>query len=403
MSWSEQVKTNLIIITGDGKTYSPIYNIEPRSYDFHVAVFDFPNIAGSLANRKKKMGTKHDLEFYFQGDTHIDDAFNFEQSANDERPWKIYHPIHGNLLAQPLNLNFDATGYNLTKISCEIIETISQEYPKITIDPKDKSNFDIQTVNETNAASFANRVTPSATDLNQMKKDSYQVYLDGLNSVKSPDQVNEYLALYNEAKTTLTNITSTIAKAQSTINLLTYPAVFEQNLKTKLQLLQSQFSKLTLGKTPSSKTIYELNGSAIVTAMVTASVNPQTGDYQTSGDVVFVIEQILITYNTFITILDGLQTGNGALTTSYVPSYDNLNALSSLVDYSISQLFNIAITAKQKRSIILEDDSNAILLSHRFYGPSQDDSNINQFMEQNKIGLSELLLLKKGRKIVYYV
>jgi len=73
-----------------------------------------------------------------------------------------------------------------------------------------------------------------------------------------------------------------------------------------------------------------------------------------------------------------------------------------LVNYTISNLFNIAINAKQERSIIVEDDTNLVALAHRFYGLAPDDSTIEDLMLGNKIGLSELLIIKKGRKISYY-
>jgi hypothetical protein len=69
----------------------------------------------------------------------------------------------------------------------------------------------------------------------------------------------------------------------------------------------------------------------------------------------------------------------------------------------LSQLFVIAVGAQQQRRYVLSVDSNPIILSHRFYGPSEDDSNLDRFISQNNIGINEILQLKKGREVIYYV
>jgi hypothetical protein len=67
------------------------------------------------------------------------------------------------------------------------------------------------------------------------------------------------------------------------------------------------------------------------------------------------------------------------------------------------RLYRIAFEAKQEREYILDEDSNIILLTHKFYEMDSEDRNINNFIETNNIGLNEILNIQKGRKIVYYV
>jgi hypothetical protein len=53
-------------------------------------------------------------------------------------------------------------------------------------------------------------------------------------------------------------------------------------------------------------------------------------------------------------------------------------------------------------SLVLEEDSNVIILAHRFFGLLDDDSTIDQFIANNKIGLSQLMQVKKGTVVIYY-
>jgi hypothetical protein len=80
-----------------------------------------------------------------------------------------------------------------------------------------------------------------------------------------------------------------------------------------------------------------------------------------------------------------------------------MNDLTNLINFTLSNLFNIALGAKQERFVFLETDSNVILLAHRFYGLVPDDSTIDELIEQNEIGLTEILNIKAGRKIIYFI
>jgi len=73
------------------------------------------------------------------------------------------------------------------------------------------------------------------------------------------------------------------------------------------------------------------------------------------------------------------------------------------MNFTLSNLFAIALNAKQERSIVLEEDNNLVNLTHRFYGLDAADENIDEFILNNNIGISEHLLIKKGRILRYYV
>jgi hypothetical protein len=80
-----------------------------------------------------------------------------------------------------------------------------------------------------------------------------------------------------------------------------------------------------------------------------------------------------------------------------------LIALNSLINFTVSNLFSIALKAKQERSIVLDKDSNWVLLTHRLYGIDKADKNIEELMKSNDVGLNEILQVKKGRRVVYYL
>ena len=119
MSWTEKLKKGLEITTGDGKKYFPLYKLTPKVTPFNVAEFEFPNIEGTLVKKSLVKGTKLNLEFYFDGEDHLDQSQAFEISAKDKRPFKISHPFFGLMTVQPTTLEYDPTGLSITKITGE--------------------------------------------------------------------------------------------------------------------------------------------------------------------------------------------------------------------------------------------------------------------------------------------
>jgi len=408
MSWIEKIKTNIEITTGDGKIYRPLYMISSKKIDYNFAEFVFPEIKGTLVKRELAKGARYSWELTFQGENHLDVAFDFERSADDRRPWRVFHPMFGDLLVQPSSITIDPSGLNTSKIMVEVIETITENAPEIDFDPTDKTKNDVANLSETTAAAFAANVDPGVADINQMENNISTVYEIGSAEVLSGTQSNDYFNQFNDALSKALNAGSdTLAAASSMIDLMYFPAIFASNLRGRLNLLANQFS--ALGEQlvdlidPNSKSIYETNAGSIVGAMINATVNPIENDYGSTKDVLNAIESVMNIYNQYIENLDFLQTGTGGDPESFIPDYNSQSALNTLVNYAVSQLFNIALTSKQERTLILEADSNVLLLAHRFYGLNVNDSTIDAFIAQNNIGSNEYLIIKKGRKLVYFI
>lgn len=409
MSWVERIENNISITTGDGKVYTPNYAIGSKSVDYNVAEFEFPNIGGTLVKRSEHKGTRYSLELMFQGENNIDDAYAFELSARDKRAWKISHPIYDNITVQPTSMKIDNTGLNVTKVNVDIVETITDDAPKFTQDPKDKTTQDIITQQETAALVFTEvELEPnlSASILDSIT-DTYSQAVESLELAQ--DQFDEYTEKFNATASLISSGISDAFEIISAVqDLLMFPSTFLDNVKSKLNFFKKQIETLSADlpnfNTPNEKKVYESMVGSSVMAMVNSSVNPiDETDYGNSKDVLAVIDVMLLYNNLFLTNLDTLQTPNGGDIDSYIPDFESISELTTVMNYSVSQLFTIALGAQQERIVILDADDNVITLTHKFYGLEVDDSTIDEFMRNNNIGLNEMLELKKGREIIYYI
>lgn len=408
MSWVERIKSNIKITTGDGKVYEPLYFITEKSVEYNIATFEFPNIEGTLVKRGTPKGARYTLELIFQGDDHLDQRLAFEESNKDNRPWIVNHPIYDKLILQPTSLTYDPRGLNTSRITGEMIETITDDAPKVSIDPAQQTSVNIQDSLDISIEQFSNNVQPGTSDINQMADDVANAYSLGSEAIMTEDQSNEYFDLFNIANAAILDATSDVGVAVTAMqDVLIYPFLFEDAVKNRINLFRDQFLALSedvLTLTGfNSKTIYATNAGYMLNGIISASITPLANDYTNVTQVFEIIDIILDVQNQYISNLNSIQSPNGGQEDSYIPEFTTISSINNMVNFAVSQLFVIALSAQQERVLFLEHDSNPVLLAHRFYGLEADDSTITQFIDQNNIGLSELLEIKKDRRIVYYV
>lgn len=408
MSWLEKVKTDFIIVTGDGREFRPKWRGATKAVEYNTAEFDFIEKDGTLVKRSRARGRKFDMEIYFDGENHLEESEIFEQSAKDQRAWNIEHPLYGSIVVHPLGLAFDNTGYNISKITATLIETITDDNPQTSAAPADRIVSITESTNAVFAQSFASDVIPDTNNVVKLTNNNKSLYTEGTKLIKLKEQSEEYFNLYNKANTAILNATADPLTAMIALQaVITYPSLITASVKARLNTLVNQFNLLKdsvsnlLSK--SDKKIYEHNAGSVISTMALTTSTPQSGDYGNRNDVIRVIDTLQSAYSDYLESLDDTQTDNGGSTDSFIADAGSLIELNKLINYTVSNLFDIALNSKQERSILCEDDTNIILLAHRFYGLQPDDSTIDQLMVQNNIALNEMLSIRKGRKIIYYV
>lgn len=412
MSWLEQIETEMIITTGDGKQWQPKYFNTQRVKEYNYTEFNFIGVSGSLIKRNKPKGRRYSINIVFDGDEHLDVAAAFDQSADDPRPWVISHPLHGRMTMQPTTLRYDPSGLSVSRFTGEVIETITTDGVVVSVDPQQQTLKDVATTNTLAAESGVNRIPGGqieAADQNLLLSN-----MDDLNDASSTvkmtnDEFNEYFNLFTTVNSAVIDYTQEPLIAFAAIrDFINYPSLLATSVQARLDLLVTQFTEISSGiqnlLTPNEKVIYENNAGNIITAIVQTVISPKDADdYGNAVDVLAVSETLDDTFTAYLTNLDSLQTDNGGTPESYVPDFEVLQAITNVVNYALSNLFQIALNARQERFHILEADSNALILCHRFYGLDKADENLDEFIRNNNIGLNEILQLEKGREIVYYV
>lgn len=401
MSWVSRVNDKMVITCGDSKVYTPLYSRLTKEREYNLTEFNFPNQQGSFIDRRLPRSMRYNLEIIFQGEDNLDRAKEFDLSANDPRAWTIEHPLYGRLLVQPISLQFDDRNYNVTTITGTVVETIDEAGLVSEISPIDQVDILNDNALEFGAEAFAQKPANSGAMLV-----NNGVYFNSGIQIVPQAEAEAYSNLFSSANAAVLNVTSQPRQAiAQTQNLILAPARFQTNLQTRLGSFNTQLDTL-FGSTDTidsveDKILFENSCGTLISAMCVAASNPLPGNYTSTSSVFNVIDQIVLQYNTYIELLDGLQSDNGGDTDSYIPDFEYIFNLTYLVDYTLANLFVIGLDAQQERTLFLPYDTNIIELSYQYYGDIE--SGIDLVMSANNWGLIHILGINQGTPFTYYV
>ena len=407
MSWLENLEAKLSITTGDGLQWPPLYVKSKRVREFNTAEFNYVNVAGTDVQRRLPKAHRYTLEIMFVGDACITDALAFDNSAADQRSWTIQHPIYGRLVVQPLDLAIDNSVWNVSRITVTAVVTNSSKGVTVIANAPQAIQAAAFLATQSYADLYSTEVPiPPTSVLQQMTAQVNNAYNSIQGQITNAADHTAFLNAYNDANTLINNTVFDVnALVGSVQSLASFPASFLASSSERVRLLGVQlagmFTNALLTATSLVKGVYEFNAGTGILSMCTASITNY--EYGTRGDVVGVIATLTDAYNAYLANLDALQSNNGSEPGAYIADPSPLGAVTDLVNYTIATLYSIAEQAKQVRAVSLEEDMPLVVAVFKYYGLTADDATIDSFIAINSIGVNELILLKKGRRIIYYV
>ena len=90
MSWKDNIETiEFELITGDGKSWFPKWTNSVKNVNFNTDGFNFIGIDGTYVAREKQQGAQYPIEIYFDGEDHLDVAYNFDISSQNKNPFSL--------------------------------------------------------------------------------------------------------------------------------------------------------------------------------------------------------------------------------------------------------------------------------------------------------------------------
>lgn len=405
MSWIDTVDNNTFSIeTGDGALFFPLWRGGQKETEYNTSLFDFINVTGTLVDRKKARSPFFNLVFWFQGENYLDEVRRFEVAAADPRPWIVEHPIYGSIKGQPLSLKRNDDNLNIVEITVPFWESIEADYPFSNFSIKDNTREKHAKVYELSSLSYVTNNPVAAVDVSKLKT-SVSDMSGAMKSMQDNTTYSEFQNQLNKALKAIDNLladpTAAIQNVQAFLDL---PTTYTQVLEARLGAYESIYSRLkSTIVTLADKKYFESISASLIASMSLVSVTPQEGDYVLVSDVFKVSARLATIYNDYLTTLDTLKVSIYDVNNSFNPDASVQLELSSLVKYTISNLYVLSFEVKREKIIVVDKDTNPILLVHRYIGLDADDVNLVNFIVTNQIKLKELFLIKKGREVRFTI
>lgn len=422
MSWLSRITNQkLIITTGSGEVFEPIWVKASKSRELNATRFEFNEVEGTLVKRGKVNGLVFPYQLYFQGDNSIEEGERFDQATRDTRPWLMSHPKYEDILVQPASININDDNQNVTIVTGEFWETIEDTYPEAKISVQESILDGVDQTTETSASDYNKELgTPEASSLStitQTIEDVSQKFRDAAITAADLENVENAISEVNSALDSITTDATTFMRNYA--YLARTPARYYNKIINRITLIKSAYDDLKLSVTAllsrQNKQLFESLGSNYIAGLAESAVlytseiaedqgieNNIIADYETRKEVLGVIEDINNSLDDFIDTIGDFQTENDSTPDSYTPQPDTITELKNVISQATGQLLQIAVEAKQERIYSLPEDLGIIPLVHRLYGNTNDET-INSFTKANEIKLMEWLQLKKGREVIYYI
>lgn len=421
MSWLTKVTNQkLTIITGDGSEFTPIWKNATKSRELNASKFEFNNIEGSLVRRGKVSGLIIPFELWFQGEENIEQAEALDEATKDTRPWILRHPLYNEITVHPASINFDDSSQNVTKVTGEFWETIEDIYPDISINPKEDISEKLDNTTETVINDFSDNLgTPNAGLISKITKSLTDISVK-LRAAAVTDidkqNIEDSISKAFEALNTISS--DAVVFMTRTAELLRTPARIYDSVQNRLNVIDESYTDLVNAFSGiiyrKDKLYFQAAGAMLMIAKAEASVTTSQDiaddqqidntvqDYRSRKDVITVADSIINSYNGYIDLLGSFQDTNDSTPDSFTPNANTINDLKESVISTTGQLAQIAIGEKLERIYTLPDDIGIIMLVRKLLG-TYDSDVIQDFIQINQLELSEMLQIKKGRKVIYYV
>ncbi len=411
MSWNDRLRESAYT-SPSGVRITFDYEDVKKTVEKKTTGFEFPDADGTYVQDLGHSGRRYPLKIIFWGNDYDLQADNFESILLEKGVGKLEHPIYGVVDVVPFGTitrrDDLKTAANQAIIQVTFWETIGLVYPIGQDDPSSAILTSIDKYNTAAAESFNESVDLKSAISLATLKNNYNSLLDnvknGLQQVADAQQdvQQQFNDIYDSIDQGLNVIVSDpLTLAFQTTLLIQSPARALTNIQSRLSAYGDLANSIISGDGANVQSevdtnefqLKDLYASTYVTGTVLSVVNNQ---FNTKSEAIEAADLILELFDQVTTwrddnyqLLTGIDTGE---------AYQKLQ---ETVAIASGYLVEISFSLKQEKRIILNRDRTILDLVAELYGSL--DEQLDFFISSNNLSGSEILELKKGREIVYYI
>lgn len=412
MAWQDRLR-EAAYTSPSGKRVTFFYEDVRRTVTKKTSAFEFVDADGTYIQDNGHTGRKYPLPIFFTGDNHDQEADYFFSLLEERGVGKLEHPRYGLIDVVPfgdITQRDDLkTAANQTVFEITFFETVGLVFPSEQADPASDVLTSVDKYNDVAAGEFED-ITSLDTSVEQVSfKNKYQSLLagakSGLQAVADvqTDVQNQFNLINDSINQGIDILVSQpLTLAFQTIQLIQTPALAFAVIKDRLKAYGDLARSLLSGTAAvpgndsrSSNDFHtaDLFTSTCVTGQIISVVNNQ---FNTKPEALQAAETIIQLFDEVSAWRD--ENYQSLSEIDLGGAYQNLQ---ESVAVAAGFLVYISFTLKQERRIILERDRTIIDLVAELYG--EVDGMLDFFISSNDLSGLEILELKQGREIVYYI
>lgn len=402
---------NSFIITGDGKQYPITLNQSDKSFKITANVADFADYDGDFVNKRSNRGLDFPLNFLFTGENYYENTQSFLESVKDTRPCTFYFPEAENgIKAQIISISWKENfvkNIECTEFSLTLHETLSEsdfenwydeyifdndlQFADYVVNPEiqkcttkiKKGTFKVNFAKITGfldntVSKFTGFFTRNLSYPQNFMSETQKVILSVNNAKKTlRASFSNALLMHNALLNSVKQIAALNPFAlHSFVNFIS--DVFSQNVPEtdeNANFDNDYFNAVTL---PAAKAVYDC-------------VN--LIDYKTN----FSREQLVKIQKTVFKIYDDYKI------ISLNPTETPVLEMLAKAILHVDEIFK---EGKIERRETLSCDTDLYAFVGKIYPsvtPDEYEANLERFIFENNLHADDLFVLKRGKKVVYYV
>ena len=414
MAWDDRLReARYEAPNGDNIVF--LYEDVQLSFDKKTSAFNFPDAEGTYIQDLGNAGKKFPLRIFLSGEDYDLQANKFLDFLSQKGAGRLSHPIYGVYDVVPFGtitrLDNLKTQANQAIFEITFWETINLIYPSSQTDPSSDVLSVLNEFKDQASLQFANNINLDDVsyliDFEINYKNSLNIVANGLKAVSNiSDDIKTQFNIINQSinQSIDTLIVDPITLSFQTINLIEIPARVITDIKSKINIYYDLafdiISKDNIDN-KSSQNINEINDfykndllvASLLSGVVLSAIE---NEFETRKDALDVAQNLLDKFESV-----KIWRENNFLQLQQIDTGELYQKLNSAISLCAGFLVKISFSLKQEHKIFLERDRTIIDLCAELYGDI--DNSLNFLINSNNLTGSEILELKRGREIVYYI
>lgn len=411
----------LSIITADKKRYNLIFEDLELEGENKTSTYKFSEKQGSYTQNFGLGVVKYPLNCFFAGLQYDKIADAFVESLGKKGNITVNHPRYGEktcVVTGWKREDKEKTASGQAIFSIQITETLELEVPGKK--ELSKNDFFAKLAVFVNSAidafdAFNSTVDTIANDINTITAIIKGLSAAVENIVASVNSVNDRFFFLErailESITALVETPDALASALSELFFLPSACAGDGEVSSEdiITAYESTYETIiSLAPTPSdsdsfvsSALIVSLTGALTTIAIAETALS---GDYETASTAVDTAVSLADFYDTYISDISDLATSgeDNRLSRLFSPDPTQTDSISSAVSDAIRILLLESLNGKKEVIKILNRKYTILDLCYELYGTSDNDTR-RFLINTNKLTGQDLIILKSGREIKYYV